>query len=195
MPRLPRSPRLEDDPLGPTIAAAARGDRRAFKRLYDAHVQAVYARVARLVGPGAAADDATQDVFIAVFEALPGFRGDACFSTWLYRVTRNVAITHLRRRGGEAVDLAAYRLLATPDTTPDIEGRRQLAALDAALRDMGFEAREAFVLFELEGRSLAEIAELTEAPLHTVASRIRRTRERLRAVLERAAPVRQSGAG
>jgi len=175
------------------IASAMKGDRQAFRKLYEAHVGAVLVQVARLVGPGSPAEDVTQEVFIEVYKALPTFKGDARFSTWLYRVTRNVAISYLRKRGSEAVDLASYRALAEAVHQPDLDARRQVGALWAALKELPFEAREAFVLFEIEGMPLNEIAALTSEPLHTVASRIRRTRERLRSLLERmATPLRKA---
>lgn len=168
--------------------AAAAGDREAFRRLYERCVQRVYAQVARLVGWGPMAEDVTQEVFIELYKALPSYRGEAELGTWLHRLTRNVAVSHLRRRGTNTIDLASYRSLATSVFQPDLDARRQVMALYAALDDMPVEAREAFIAFEIEGQSLADIAALSGEPLHTVASRIRRTRERLRALLERAAP-------
>jgi len=185
---------VDQTQLDTWIASAMKGDRQAFRKLYEAHVGAVLVQVARLVGPGSPAEDVTQEVFIEVYKALPTFKGDARFSTWLYRVTRNVAISYLRRkRGSEAVDLASYRALAEVVHQPDLDARRQVGALWAALKELPFEAREAFVLFEIEGMPLNEIAALTSEPLHTVASRIRRTRERLRSQLERlATPLRKA---
>lgn len=169
------------------VAACVRGERAAFRQLYLAYVQDVHRQVARLCGWGPAAEDITQEVFIEVFKALPRYRGDAELSTWFYRLTRNVTISCLRRRGPEMVELAGHRALVEVVAQPDIDARRQVAALRAALADVSIEARDAFIQFELEGKTLAQIAEISGEPLHTIASRVRRTRERLRTVIGRAA--------
>jgi len=181
----PGMARTMNDDDATTIRAAAAGDRVAFRRIYDTYVQRVHGQVGRLVGWGVAAEDVTQEVFIEVFRALPTFRGDSTLATWIHRITRNVAIAHLRRRGLGAIDLATYRGLGESVLQPDLDARRQVAALYAALDAMPIEAREAFIAFEIEGQSLADIAALSGEPLHTIASRVRRTRERLRTLLER----------
>lgn len=168
------------------IAAAARGDRAAFRALYDAHVGRVAAQVGRMLGPSGDVEGVVQEVFIEVFRSLPRFRGESRFSTWLYSLTRHVLYAHLRQRTPR-IDLVALRQMATPDGPwARLDAREKLKILYTAIEDLSPEHREAFVLYEIEGKALAEIATLTEVPLNTAAARVRRARERLRFVLEQA---------
>jgi RNA polymerase sigma-70 factor, ECF subfamily len=174
------------------IQAAAEGDTQAFRLLYEEHVEQVIHHVGRLLGPRADVEDAVQEVFVRVHRSLDQYRGDCKFSTWLYRVTRNVAIDHLRRQK-KTISLDDWRpLRATGEDWRRLEARDQLRGLYAALERLPPEYREAFVLYEVEGCKLREIAELTESPLGTVASRVRRAREQLREVLESAVPQEAS---
>lgn len=184
-------------PDASTIAAAAAGDRLAFRRVYDLMLPRVTAQVVRLVGPGPDVDDVLQEAFVALFRALPSYRYEAAFSTWTWRIVYSATIDHLRRRR-RPVDFTALQWLQGP--TQDwgrLGARDQLRLLHEALSRFPDDAREAFLLFEVEGLSLDEIAQLQAAPLQTVAARIRRTRERLRGFLQAAeadAPTAQRGA-
>lgn len=169
------------------IARAQRGDMLAFRRIYDAYLRRVASQVGRLLGPSSGdIEDVVQEVFVQVHRSLPNFRGDSEFSTWLYRVTWNVTVTHLRRRPNHnPIDLPALMQFACEKELWDkLEARDKLRTLYAALDELPDEYREAFILFEIEGNSLQEIAEMTETSLNTIASRVRRSRERLRALLE-----------
>jgi RNA polymerase sigma factor (sigma-70 family) len=100
-------------------------------------------------------------------------------------VTRNVTIDHLRRQRERPVQLDAIRSLRkTGEFWRKLEARDVLRSLQAALQGVDLEHREAFYLYEVEGRKLREVAELTESSINTVASRVRRTRERLQVLLE-----------
>lgn len=168
------------------VARAQAGDMDAFRALYDAYLRRVIAQVGRIMGPGPEVEDVVQKVFIQVHRSLPSFKGDAKFSTWLYRVTWNVTVSHMRRRA-PTVDLPALRQFAVSEGQWErLEARDKLRTLHAGIADLPADYREAFVLFELEGKPLKEIAEITGDSINTVASRVRRSRERLRALLERA---------
>jgi RNA polymerase sigma-70 factor (ECF subfamily) len=138
-----------------------------------------------MLGWGPEVEDVVQEVYLEVYQSLPRFRGEATFGTWLFRVTHNVAVSHLRRRGSRPVDLSPIKVLSEAVHQPSLDARDQVRALYAALDQVAPESREAFVLYELEGLTLSAIAEVTGDPLNTVASRVRRTRERLRRMLER----------
>lgn len=168
------------------ISRAQRGDMLAFRQLYDAYLRRVAAQVGRLLGPSSEVEDVVQEVFVQVHRSLPKFRGDSEFSTWLYRVTWNVTVTHLRRRPNHTpVDLPALMQFACEkELWGKLEARDKLRTLYAALNELPDEYREAFILFEIEGNSLQEIAQMTDTSLNTIASRVRRSRERLRALLE-----------
>ena len=166
------------------IRRAAGGDMDAFRQLYEAHVDHVIHHVGRLLGPRAEVEDAVQEVFVRVHKSLRDYRGDSQFSTWLYRVTRNVAIDHLRKRK-KTVSLDDWRTLrAHGNAWKRLEARDQLRALYAALEKLNIDYREAFLLYEVEGLKLREISEMMDVPIGTAASRVRRAREELRSVLE-----------
>lgn len=168
------------------VQRAAEGDMRAFRTLYDAYLRRTAAQVARILGPCPEVEDVVQEVFVQVHRSLHKFRGDSAFSTWLYRVTWNVSVSHLRRRN-PTVDLPALRQFAAcTETWGQLEAREQVRTMYAGLDELPVDYRQAFLLFEVEGKSLKEIAAMTGTSLNTVASRVRRSRERLRALLERA---------
>jgi RNA polymerase sigma-70 factor (ECF subfamily) len=176
----------EDSQLRELARQAGRGDRAAFQKLYLRHLEPVRAQVQRLFGPSyEGLDDVVQEVFLEAFRALPGFRGDSAFGTWLFRVAHNVAVSHLRRRAARPTNLLMLQSLRETLDEPDWDARRQVAALYAALDELSLEAREAFVLYELEGMSLRQVAELKQASINTVAAHVRRARERLRKLLSR----------
>ena len=167
------------------IRRAAAGNMVAFRAIYDANLSNVTRQVARLVGPNKSeVEDVVQEVFIQAHRSLPKFRADSKLSTWLYRLTWNVTISHLRRRKKPLELTSLVRFAASRSDWSKLEARDQLRTLYAALDEMSSSHREAFILFEIEGLSLQEIAELSGDSINTVASRIRRTRERLRGLLE-----------
>lgn len=169
------------------VARAKVGDQDAFRRLYDRHLERVRGQVHRLLGPRSnALDDVVQDVFVQAYRSLPKFRGDAAFSTWLFRLAHNVTVSHIRRSAARPVDLIGLRTLGEGVHQPNFDARRKVSALYSALDDLSDEAREAFVLYELEGKTLREIAEIVQAPLNTIAARVRRARARLKHLVERA---------
>lgn len=168
------------------IQRAQQGDLVAFRGIYDLYLRRVLAQVGRIMGPGSEVEDVAQNVFIQVHRSLPSFKGDAKFSTWLYRLTWNVTVSYMRRRA-PTVDLPALRQFAAGDDQwSRLEARDKLRTLHAGIADLPSDYREAFVLFEIDGMPLNEIAEMTGESINTIASRVRRSRERLRALLERA---------
>ena len=186
------TPQFGDE--GALVERAQQGDMQAFRALYDAYLRRVAAQIGRIMGPGPEVEDVIQKVFIQVHRSLPSFKGDAKFSTWLYRVTWNVTVSHMRRRA-PTVDLPSLKQFAcSKEQWGKLEAREQLRTLYAAIDDLPADYREAFVLFELEGHSLNEIADKTGDSINTVASRVRRSRERLRALLERTEEAAHVGA-
>ncbi|MBA2662248.1 MAG: sigma-70 family RNA polymerase sigma factor [Bradymonadaceae bacterium] len=175
-------PRFDDE--SGLIDRAAGGDMAAFRLLYDGYVHYVSHHVGRLMGPGYELEDVVQEVFVQVFRSLGEFRHESKFSTWLYRLSRNVAIDHLRKRA-KTVDLSSWRpLKANAGEWNKLEARELVRALYAAMQKFSVENREAFVLYEIEGMTLREIEELTGESINTIAARVRRTREQLRGILE-----------
>lgn len=166
------------------IEAASSGDRLAFRKLYDHYCDFVVRNVARLIGQSSELEDVVQDVFVQVHRSLDSFRFDCAFTTWLYRVTRNVTISHIRKRPS-TVELKDWRALrADNQQWSKLEARDMLRVLNAALENVSVEYREAFLLHEIDGMKLREIAELTGESINTIAARVRRTREKLQSTLE-----------
>ncbi len=168
------------------VERAAAGDMQAFRVLYDRHFDFVARQVGRIMGPGSSNEDVVQEVFVAMYKSLSRFRGDSKLSTWLYRLAYNVTVSHLRKRPN-TVELAAWRPLRDDHSAWErLEARDMLRTLYAALDNVSPEYREAFLLHEVEGMKLREVSELTGESINTIAARVRRTRERLREVLEAA---------
>jgi RNA polymerase sigma-70 factor (ECF subfamily) len=186
---------LDDSAL---VARFLDGDRAAYTALYQRYADRVFARLTRLIGPGADREDLLQQVFLALFRALPGFRGEATVSTFIYRITVNVACDHLRRRGRRRVDYAPEALDELIDGSPSPEER---ARLRAELRDILVllervkpAKRIAFVLVAVEGLSLDEAAALVDARPEAVKQRVLHARRELLAMMERAERRARRGA-
>lgn len=157
----------------PPPEAGAGGDLGA---LYRAHAQSVARWAARLGGPATDVEDVVQEVFLIAHRLLPGFRGEAKITTWLFRITHNV-VRHRRRKErlrrffslqGPGVDDAAARLPSMRPTPIEEMLRREAAqTVYQVLDTMSEKYRTVFILFEMEGLSGEEIATLTGQRLAT----------------------------
>ena len=170
------------------LRRAGEGDQEAFGCLVRAYEKRVFAVTRRLCADPSDAEEAAQDAFLAVWQGLPGFRGEASFSTWLYRLTVNACTDILRRRqrrSGRDGPLEEAETLPGREPSPQetVERRELRAALEAGLRQLPEEYREALVLRELRQLSYGEIAAATGVELGTVKSRISRGRGLLRKFL------------
>ena len=168
------------------ISRARGGDREAFGALVEQYRDNVYRLAYRMCGNAYVADEAAQEAFVAAWRALPNFRGDAKFSTWLYRLTTNAAIDVMRREkrhqtvgDGEMVDLADDA--DSPQET--VERTEQQEAVQKALSTLSEEYREVLLLRYMEELDYAEIAEVLQLPSGTVKSRINRAKAALKAAL------------
>ena len=174
------------------IAAAAAGDRRAFADLYRRHLDSVYARLTRVVGPVSERDDLVQQIFLDVHRALPRFRGEAAFTTFLHRIVMNVACEHLerRRRGrgrNEPLDDRQLDTLMLPAASPEqrTRHREELRRLFARLEALSAKRRAAFVLVAVEGLSLEDAAALLAINVPAVKQRVLEARRELARALDR----------
>jgi len=168
-----------EDPDGRLVRKAQRGDKRAFGELVERHQAKVFTLVARTLGSQADAADAAQEAFLRAWLALPRFRGDARFSTWLYRIALNAAHDQrLKRRVESPAELPEKADPRDPYIEHELSRdlQRALGALDE-------DFRLAVVLYDILGCSYAEIAELTRVAEGTVKSRIHRGRTELAARL------------
>jgi RNA polymerase sigma-70 factor (ECF subfamily) len=174
------------------VARAAGGDRQAFDDLYRRYVDVVWARLGRLIGPDPEREDLLQQIFLDLFRALPRFRGDASLRTFLYRIVLNTASDHLKRRRRSPAAIPDEQLdeLMDADASPEQRAaeRQRLATTFAALDRLKPKKRIAFLLRVVEGLSLDEIAELTDATPAAVAQRVRHAHRELKALTERPRP-------
>jgi len=164
-------------------AAAARGDTRAFERIYARHVARIHSLARRMIGPEEA-DDATQEVFVRAWTKIASFRGDAAFGTWLHRLAINVLLgrraslaTH-RGRFIEA-DAAFTTVAARP---PSTELRMDF---ETAVERLPSGARQVLVLHDVEGYKHEEIADMLGISIGTSKSQLHRARMALREHLDR----------
>jgi RNA polymerase sigma-70 factor, ECF subfamily len=170
------------------LAACRRGDPRAFEEVVRATYRQAYTQALRLVGDRQDAEDVTQEAYLRVYRGLAGFRGDARFETWLYRIVANAAINHLQRRGrfGE--------LLAEPEEEPaspapsgdarsPTDAVLDREALSAALASLPPAVRTMVVLKDVYGLPAKEIAEEFGLSEGAVKVRLHRARRRLKDLL------------
>jgi RNA polymerase sigma-70 factor, ECF subfamily len=171
---------LDDDVL---TDRARDGDTRAFEALLRRHQVRAYSLAVRITGSSADAEDAVQAAFTDAWRALPRFRGEARFSTWLHRIVANRALALLRhRRPDEPLPDAGDRRLGgrVADGPEAAFQYRALAdALDHAVADLPADLRVAWVLREVEHCHYEEVAEIVGVSLSTVRGRIARARQYL----------------
>lgn len=173
------------------IERARRGDLPAFNLLVEHYQTSVYNLCLRMLGSPQAAEDATQDAFLATYRHLDKFRGGV-FRSWLFRIAANACYDDLRRRKARpsmSLDepIAEERHLDVADRAPSPHERAEQmelrSALAKALARIPEDQRLAIVLCDVQGMDYAQIAAVTQTSLGTVKSRINRGRLRLRAIL------------
>ena len=170
------------------VAAARDGHQRSFEELVTRHTSRIYGMVARMLQNRTAAEDIVQETFIRAWRALPSFRGDAQFSTWLYRIAVNEANRHLAREAKR--ELLPYEdvMMQVPDLTGDVPGRAETNEtrrnLERLLAELPGNYRAAVVLRDVEGLTNEEAADLLGLDLRNFKSRLHRGRMALRSQLE-----------
>lgn len=161
------------------VNSARDGDVAAFEQLVRLHYAQVYGVARGILGRDTDAEDATQDTFVRAWRALPSFRGDSEFTTWLYRIATNVSLTMVKRRRDAATNKIPDR--GTRATAPDarLEDRERLAVVQQIMDGLPADARAAFVLRDIQGLTYEHIAETLDISLAAVKSRIFRARRAL----------------
>jgi RNA polymerase sigma-70 factor, ECF subfamily len=171
------------------VERVQRGDKAAFDLLVSKYQRKIFRLLSRLIRDSTEIEDVAQEAFIKAYRALPNFRGESAFYTWLYRIAINTAKNYLVSLGRRAPttteadiedaetfdDGDHLRDLNTPDSM--LLTKQVAEAVNRAIDQLPEDLRTAIVLRELEGLSYEEIAESMRCPIGTVRSRIFRARE------------------
>lgn len=177
------------------VRRVKKGDKQAFDLLFLRYQHKILNLVSRYLRDPEDVQDVTQEAFIKAFRALPRFRGDSAFYTWLYRIAINTAKNHIvsrsRRPPGTDVDVEDAEFMDGTDALKDSESpesalaRDELkAAIDQAIQELPDDLRSAVTLREFDGLSYEQIAEIMDCPVGTVRSRIFRAREAIDRAIE-----------
>jgi len=188
------------------VERAQAGDGQAFEVLFAKYQRKVARLLSRYIRDQSEVEDVSQEAFIKAYRALPSFRGESAFYTWLYRISINTAKNYLVAQGRRAPtstevdaddaesfdDAGQLRDINTPESL--LQSRQIGETIDAAMAGLPEDLRSAIMLREIEGLSYEEIAEAMNCPIGTVRSRIFRAREvvaeKLRPLLDTAADRR-----
>ena len=163
------------------VARSMGGDLDSFNQLVLRWERPIYALAYRVIGREEDARDVAQETFLRAFRALKGFKGQAKFSSWLYRITLNLCRDWIRRERRtpvaqmpEGIDIVELAGEETPsESLEDLVGRRQLGrAVSKAMATLPEEQRTAIILKEYHGLTFQEIADLLDCPLSTVKTRL-----------------------
>ena len=180
------------------VERAQRGDKKAFELLVSKYQRKLGRLLSRFIRDPTEVEDVTQEAFIKAYRALPSFRGDSAFYTWLYRIGINTAKNYLVAMGRRAPttteidseeaegyeDGDQLRDLNTPEN--EMMSRQVAETVNQTLEELPEELRTAITLREIEGLSYEDIANIMNCPIGTVRSRIFRARE---AISERLRPL------
>lgn len=184
----PSAKTIEEEAIQGCLA----GDQRAFERLYSLHKRRVYSLCLRMVGNTAEAEDLTQEAFMQLFRKIGTFRGESAFSTWLHRLTVNIVLMHLRKKGLDEVPLdqdADDENQDLPkkeygDSDLNLVGTVDRVTLEKAIADLPKGYRTIFVLHDIEGYEHNEIASLIGCSIGNSKSQLFKARLKLRAYLQ-----------
>ena len=180
------------------VARAQRGDKRAFELLVEKYQRKLARLLSRFIRDPAEVEDVTQEAFIKAYRALPAFRGDSAFYTWLYRIGINTAKNYLMamgRRAPTSTEVEAeeaegfeegeqLRDINTPESV--LLSNEIARTVNSTIESLPEEFRTAIQMREIEGMSYEDIAQAMDCPIGTVRSRIFRARE---AIAEQLRPL------
>ncbi|MDD3884905.1 MAG: RNA polymerase sigma factor RpoE [Gallionella sp.] len=186
------------------VERVQRGDKQAFNLLVTKYQRKLGRLISRFIRDPAEAEDVTQDAFIKAYRALPGFRGESAFYTWLYRIGINTAKNYLlasKRRAPTSTpfdiedaesfeDATLLHEVSTPEN--ELMSKQVVDVVQSSLQQLPEDLRSALTLREIEGLSYEEIASVMNCPIGTVRSRIFRARE---AVAENLRPLLETSKG
>ena len=184
------------------VERVQRGDKQAFGLLVSKYQRKLIRLLSRMIRDPAEVEDVAQEAFIKAYRALPGFRGDSAFYTWLYRIGINTAKNFLAAQGRRAPTSTEFdseeaegfedgEQLRDNNTPERILMSKEIGnTVNAAMTELPEDLRTAIVLREIDGLSYEEIAQIMDCPIGTVRSRIFRAREAIAAKLQ---PLLEAG--
>jgi RNA polymerase sigma-70 factor (ECF subfamily) len=188
------------------IEKAKHGDPEAFQALYDRHKRRVYSLCLRMTANTAEAEDLTQEAFLQLYRKIATFRGESAFSTWLHRLSVNVVLMHLRKKGLPVVSLEETTQGGTEEDTPKkdfgaedvaLAGSIDRLQLQRAVESLPPGYRTIFVLHDVQGYEHNEIAGIVGCSIGNSKSQLHKARMKLRDLLKmnRAEKAGKSSAG
>ena len=186
----PNSPQLTRSPLTKTILQAREGCPAAFELIYRKHRQHVYALCTRMLRDPVEAEDLAQETFLLVLRKIHTFRGEAAFSSWLYRLTTNAVLMSFRRKGPALASLE--QLASDPESAgladvagPDLRlsGLFDRLNLQAAVKLLPSNCKATFILHDVEGYNHREVATMLGCSVGGSKSQLHRAHKRLRELL------------
>ena len=189
---MPRNP--DKYSVSKAVRLAQEGDAGAFESLYRLHCRRVYALCLRMVKDPSEAEDLTQEAFMQVFRKIHTFRGEAAFSSWLYRLTANIVLMRLRKKklsstsldqlfaGDEGNDDRSYRESGTPDLR--MTGIFDRFNLQRAVNQLPQGYKAAFILHDVQGYEHKQIARILGCSVGTCKSQLHRARKGIREFLQ-----------
>jgi RNA polymerase sigma-70 factor, ECF subfamily len=186
--RRSQSERLSE---GEAIERAKQGDANAFEALYHLHRRRVYSLCLRMTANTAAAEDLTQEAFLQLFRKIGTFRGESAFSTWLHRMSVNVVLMQLRKKGLNVVPLeeTVEGDEESPRKEPGADDVRLAGSIDRlqlehAIGDLPPGYRMIFLLHDVQGYEHNEIAEMVGCSIGNSKSQLHKARMKLRELLK-----------
>ena len=158
------------------------GDMRAFTGIVSKYQSKLLTIILKIVGNREDAEDITQEVFIKVFQSVEQFKGDAEFSTWLYRIAYNTTMSELRKRKFSFVSMDENFLTGNEPAGEELEvmdTEQRLACLDAALKRLSADDAFLITMYYLEEQSIDEISAISNLSISNVKVRLHRIRKKL----------------
>jgi RNA polymerase sigma-70 factor (ECF subfamily) len=172
------------------------GDVSAFERLYELHGARMKSIAANLLGNVADAEDAVQDCFLKIYRGAASFRGDARFSTWIYRVLVNSCYDMLRRRSRRPVEVRSEETTFRADAEPSAPSSDHplRLSLEACVKDLDPRRRAAFLLFAVEGFTHREVGDILGVPEGTSKALLFEAKRELQRRLSKPGAAARAGA-